>query len=152
MTVESRQTNGFCTRYIRQQLGVCVCVFFYQDCNTYQIFMNHWSKIHDRANIVVRMKHDGIKPDNIDMCTLYNIHFHISTSHEHSMVHTDCTECTHNVHPNMFVHVCMLCFLCGVFIFHDKIMVILGVFFFVVFFSEHPSTTHQHILLQRYHF
>lgn len=57
---------------------VCVCVFFYQDCNTHQIFMNHWSKIHDRANIVVRMKHDGMKPGNMDMCTLYNLHFHIT--------------------------------------------------------------------------
>lgn len=122
MTVD-RQTVFVHGTYASSWVCVCMC-FFYQDCNTHQIFMNHWSKIHDRANIVVRLKHDGIKPDNIDMCTSYNLHFHISTSHEHKMVHTDCTECTHNVHPNMFVHVCMLCFLCGVFIFHDKIMVI----------------------------
>lgn len=42
--------------------------------------------------------------------------------------------CIYSIYPNMFVHVCMLCFLCVVFIFHHKIKVIFsGHFFWFLF-------------------
>lgn len=113
---------------------------FYQDCNTHQIFMNHWSKIHGTSKHsrmyvfsvffpLYQIKHGKIKR------AIAHVYMYIVYIWSNASTQTKDVRCVGCVFRFMFVlalvrFACYCAhFLSTLFVFHYKINVILRAFF-----------------------